>query len=142
MLARDLVLANDRSHEQKPAATRLIVAENDPVPTVLGLLECGKSPSDWLGGACTQFLRIAGTDLTDPAGDEEVIHGTVADQIRRPEEKREAHNRRRVRFARAEALRALGYVPRFGAGIAIARKHLGARLSFQVPPGVIRPMSC
>jgi ATP-dependent DNA helicase RecG len=37
----------------------------------------------------------------------------------------------------AEALRALGYVQRFGAGIAIARKRFGARLSFQVQPGVI-----
>jgi|AATN01.1.fsa_nt_gi ATP-dependent DNA helicase RecG len=212
LVARDLLLANDRSYEQKLAATKLIVAENDPVPTVLGLLVCGKSPSDWLGGAYTQFLRIAGTDLTDPVGDEEVIHGTVPDQIRRLEEKLEAHNRRRVRFAGldresvgedyaldalrqllvrnaymhrsyeatnapvrvywfddrieihspggpfgsvtvenfgqpgvtdyrnpnlAEALRALGYVQRFGAGIAIARKHFGARLSFQVQPGVV-----
>jgi len=37
----------------------------------------------------------------------------------------------------AEALRALGYVQRFGAGIAIARKHFGKRLSFQVQPGVV-----
>jgi len=211
LVARDVLLANDRSYEQKLASTKLIVAENDPVPTVLGLLVCGKSPSDWLGGAYTQFLRIAGTDLTDPVGDEEVIHATVADQIRRLEEKLETHNRRRVSFAShdretvaedyaldalrqlvrnaymhrsyeatnapvrvywfddrieihnpggpfgsvtvenfgqpgitdyrnpnlAEALRALGYVQRFGAGIAIARKHFGARLSFQVQPGVV-----
>lgn len=211
LVARDVLLANDRSYEQKLVATKLIIAEDEPVPTVLGLLVCGKSPSDWLGGAYTQFLRIAGTDLTDPVGDEEVIHGTVADQIRRLEEKLEAHNRRRVDFAGAdkesvnedyaldglrqlvrnalmhrsyeatnapvrvywfddrieihnpggpfgsvtvenfgqpgitdyrnpnlaEALRALGYVQRFGAGIAIARKRFGARLSFQVQPGVI-----
>jgi len=211
LVARDVLLANDRSYEQKLASTKLIVAENDPVPTVLGLLVCGKSPSDWLGGAYTQFLRIAGTDLSDPVGDEEVIHATVADQIRRLEEKLETHNRRRVSFASldretvaedyaldalrqlvrnaymhrsyeatnapvrvywfddrieihnpggpfgsvtvenfgqpgitdyrnpnlAEALRALGYVQRFGAGIAIARKHFGARLSFQVQPGVV-----
>jgi hypothetical protein len=35
----------------------------------------------------------------------------------------------------AEALRALGYVQRFGAGIAIARRALGARLRFEVQPG-------
>jgi ATP-dependent DNA helicase RecG len=211
LVARDVLLANDRGYEQKLVATKLIIAEDEPAPTVLGLLVCGKSPSDWLGGAYTQFLRIAGTDLTDPVGDEEVIHGTVADQIRRLEEKLEAHNRRRVDFAGAdkesvnedyaldglrqlvrnalmhrsyeatnapvrvywfddrieihnpggpfgsvtvenfgqpgitdyrnpnlaEALRALGYVQRFGAGIAIARKRFGARLSFQVQPGVI-----
>lgn len=211
LVARDLLLANERSFEQKLAATKLIAAENEAVPTVLGLLVCGKLPSDWIGGAYTQFLRIAGTDLTDPVQDEEVIHGTVADQIRRLEEKLEAHNRRRVDFAGvdresvdedyalvalrqlvrnacmhrsyeatnapvrvywfddrieihnpggpfgsvtvenfgqpgitdyrnpnlAEALRALGYVQRFGAGIAIAKKHFGARLSFQVQPGVV-----
>jgi ATP-dependent DNA helicase RecG len=37
----------------------------------------------------------------------------------------------------AEALRALGYVQRFGAGIAIARKALGTRLRFEVQPGVV-----
>lgn len=211
LVARDVLLANDRSLKQQLAATKLVVAETETVPTVLGLLVCGTSPSDWIGGAYTQFLRIAGIDLTEPVQDEEVIHGTVADQIRRLEEKLEAHNRRRVDFAGvarewvdedyalealrqlarnaymhrsyeatnapvrvywfddrieihnpggpfgsvtvenfgqpgitdyrnpnlAEALRALGYVQRFGAGIAIARKHFGARLSFQVQPGVV-----
>ena len=37
----------------------------------------------------------------------------------------------------AEALRALGYVQRFGAGIAIARKALGERLRFEVQPGFV-----
>jgi predicted HTH transcriptional regulator len=37
----------------------------------------------------------------------------------------------------AEALRALGYVQRFGAGIAIARKALGQRLQFEVQAGVV-----
>lgn len=211
LVARDVLLANDRSYEQKLAATKLILSEFEPVPTVLGLLVCGKSPSDWIGGAYTQFLRFSGCDLTDTVQDEEVIHGTVADQIRRLEEKLETHNRRRVDFAEidkesvsedyaldalrqlvrnaymhrsyeatnapvrvywfsdrieihnpggpfgsvtvenfgqpgvtdyrnpnlAEALRALGYVQRFGAGIAIARKHFGKRLSFQVQPGVV-----
>ncbi|MBK8767856.1 MAG: hypothetical protein IPM01_25905 [Burkholderiaceae bacterium] len=69
------------------------------MPTVLGLLVIGRSPADWLPGAYTQFLRLAGNDLTAPVADEEVIHGTVADQIRRLEEKLEAHNLRGVRFA-------------------------------------------
>lgn len=37
----------------------------------------------------------------------------------------------------AEALRALGYVQRFGAGIAIARKARGARLKFEVEPATV-----
>jgi ATP-dependent DNA helicase RecG len=211
LVARDVLAANERSYAQKLAATKLVLSENEPVPTVLGLLVVGKSPIDWLPGAYTQFLRLAGTELTAPVLDEEQIHGTVADQIRRLEEKLEAHNLRGVRFADverearrdsyplealrqlvrnaqmhrsfeathapvrvywfddrieihnpggpfgsvtpenfgqpgvtdyrnpnlAEALRALGFVQRFGAGIAIARKALGPRLRFEVQPGFV-----
>jgi len=211
LVARDVLAANDRSIEQKLAVTKMVASDAEPLPTVLGLLVIGRSPADWLPGAYTQFLRLAGNDLTAPVADEEVIHGTVADQIRRLEEKLEAHNLRGVRFADvaqevrresypmdalrqlvrnafmhrsyeatnapvrvywfddrievhnpggpfgsvtpenfgqpgitdyrnpnlAEALRALGYVQRFGAGIAIARKALGERLRFEVQPGFV-----
>ena len=211
LVARDVLDANERSYEQKLAATKLVLSDNEPTPTVLGLLVIGKSPADWIPGAYTQFLRLAGDDLTAPVADEEAIYGTVADQIRRLEEKLAAHNTRSVRFTGvatedrqeaypldalrqlvrnaqmhrsyeatntpvrvywfddrieihnpggpfgsvtpenfgqpgitdyrnpnlAEALRALGYVQRFGAGIAIARKALGQRLRFEVQPGVV-----
>jgi ATP-dependent DNA helicase RecG len=211
LVARDVLAANERSYEQKLAATKLVLSDSEPVPTVLGLLVVGKSPIDWIPGAYTQFLRLAGVGLDDPVLDAEQIHGTIADQIRRLEEKLEAHNLRSVQFADvrqeerretypmdalrqlvrnaqmhrsfeathapvkvfwfddrieihnsggpfgsvtlenfgqpgitdyrnpnlAEALRALGYVQRFGAGIAIARKALGDRLSFQVEPGFV-----
>lgn len=210
-VARDVMAANERTHEQRLAATKMVVSESIPAPTVLGLLVVGKSPADWLPGAYTQFLRIAGKDLTDPVSDEELIYGTVADQIRRLEEKLEAHNMRGVQFTDvsietraetypmvalrqlvrnafmhrsyeatnapvrvywfddrieihnpggpfgsvtpenfgqpgvtdyrnpnlAEALRALGFVQRFGAGIAIARKALGERLRFEVQSGFV-----
>ena len=211
LVARDVLLANDRTFEQKLAATKMIVGENVPVATVLGILICGKDPARWIPGAFTQFLRVDGEDLSDPIVDEETITGTVADQIRRLEEKLLAHNHRRVNFARsdrenlvedypleglrqlvrnaflhrtyesthapvrcywfenrieihnpggpfgivtienfgepgitdyrnpnlAEALRALGFVQRFGAGITIARKQFGTRLRFEVQPGLV-----
>lgn len=211
VVARDVLAANERSYEQRLAATKLVASDAEPRPTVLGLLVIGKSPTDWLPGAYTQFLRLAGEELTAPVADEDPIHGTIADQIRRLEEKLEAHNLRGVRFADttqesrnetypmdalrqlvrnaymhrsyeatnapvrvywfddrieihnpggpfgsvtpenfgqpgitdyrnpnlAEALRALGYVQRFGAGIAIARKALGNRLRFEVQPGFV-----
>lgn len=211
LVARDVLAANERSYEQKLAATKMVLSDTDPVPTVLGLLIIGKSPSDWIPGTYTQFLRLAGADLTAPIVDEEIIYGAVTDQIRRLEEKLQAHNLRGVRFADviteerresypmdalrqlvrnaymhrsyeatnapvrvywfddrieihnpggpfgsitlenfgrpgitdyrnpnlAEALRALGYVQRFGAGIAIARKALGERLGFEVQPGFV-----
>jgi ATP-dependent DNA helicase RecG len=211
LVAHDVLAANERSYEQKLAAAKMVLGEGYPVPTILGMLTIGKAPSNWIQGAYTQFLRLAGTDLTAPILDEEVIHGTVADQIRRLEEKLAAHNLRGVRFTDvvteerreayplealrqlvrnahlhrsyeathtpirvywfddrieihnpggpygsvtvdnfgqpgitdyrnpnlAEALRALGYVQRFGTGIAIARKALGNRLAFEVQPGVL-----
>lgn len=211
LVARDVLDANERSYEQKLAATKMVLSDNEPTPTVLGLLVIGKSPADWIPGAYTQFLRLAGNDLTAPVADEKPIYGTVADQIRQLEEKLAAHNTRGVRFTDvateerreaypldalrqlvrnaqmhrsyeatntpvrvywfddrieihnpggpfgsvtqenfgqpgitdyrnpnlAEALRALGYVQRFGAGIAIARKELGSRLRFEVQSGVV-----
>ncbi len=211
LVARDVLDSNGRSYEQRLAATKMILGEEEPTPTTLGLLVIGKSPSDWLPGAYTQFLRLAGDDLTAPVVDSESIHGTVADQIRRLEEKLAVHNLRSVRFHDvatedrsetypldalrqlvrnacmhrsyeatntpvrvywfddrieihnpggpfgsvtpenfgqpgitdyrnpnlAESLRALGYVQRFGAGIAIARKALGSRLRFEVQPSVV-----
>lgn len=211
LVARDVLAANERSYEQKLAAAKLIAGEDDPTPTVLGLLVIGKSPVDWIAGAYTQFLRLAGSELDTPVLDEEQIHGTVADQIRRLEEKLEAHNTRSVQFADtaqetrreaypmdalrqlvrnaqmhrsfeatnapvkvywfddrieihnpggpfgsvtaenfgrpgitdyrnpnlAEALRALRYVQRFGAGMTIARKALGDRLAFEVQPSFV-----
>ena len=208
LVAREVLEANDRTYEQRLAATKMIAGEAEPVPTVLGLLVCGKEPVDWLPGAYTQFLRLNGPDLTAPILDEDTIHGTVADQILRLEEKLAIHNVREVRFARsaresrfeeypldalrqlvrnaylhrtyeathapvrvywfsdrieihnpggpygtvtmdnfgqpgltdyrnpnlAEALRALGFVQRFGAGIPIARSLLGARLRFEAQP--------
>lgn len=211
LVARDVLDANERSYEQKLAATKMVLSDIDPTPTVLGLLVIGKSPADWIPGAYTQFLRLDGSDLTAPIMDDEVIYGTVTDQLRRLEEKLKAHNLRSVRFADtdreacaeeypldalrqlvrnalmhrsyeatnapvrvywfddrieihnpggpfgsvtpenfgqpgvtdyrnpnlAEALRALGFVQRFGAGIAIARKALGERLRFEIQAGFV-----
>ncbi|MCC7280448.1 MAG: putative DNA binding domain-containing protein [Chromatiaceae bacterium] len=97
-VAPDVLAANERSLGERLAATKMILSEAEAIPTVLGLLVIGKSPRDWLPGAYTQFLRIAGIDLADPVQDEAVIDGTVADQIRRLEEKLNAHNHQGIRF--------------------------------------------
>jgi ATP-dependent DNA helicase RecG len=206
LVAPDVLAANDRSLEQKLAATKMVVSESEAIPTVLGMLVIGRAPERWIAGAYAQFLRVDGEDLTGAVIDEAVVQGTVGDQIRRLEEKIVAHNMRGVRFADvpleersetypmeafrqlvrnaflhrsfeatnapvklywfndrveihspggpfgsvtrenfgrlgvtdyrnpnlAEAMRALGYVQRFGAGMAIARKALGERLRFEV----------
>ena len=97
-VAPDILEANERSVEQRLAATKMVSSADQPVPTVLGLLVLGKTTRDFLGGAYVQFLRIEGTALDHPIVDEELIDGTVTDVIRRLDEKLIAHNRTRVDF--------------------------------------------
>ena len=93
---RETLLANERRLEERLAATKMIVAADDPVPTVLGLLILGKRTLDHLPGAYIQFLRFLGNEATDPIYDEEAISGTVMDVLRRLDEKLKAHNRTAV----------------------------------------------
>ena len=97
-VAPDLLEANDRSAEQRLAATKMIVSADQSTPTVLGLLVLGKTTRNFLPGAYVQFLRIEGTELDQPVVDEELIDGTVADVVRRLDAKLIAHNRTRVDF--------------------------------------------
>jgi ATP-dependent DNA helicase RecG len=97
-VAPDILEANDRSAEQRLAATKMIASADQPIPTVLGLLVIGKTTRSFLPGAYVQFLRIEGTELDQPIVDEQLIDGTVADVIRQLEEKLIAHNRTQVSF--------------------------------------------
>ncbi len=94
--ATDILAANERTYEQRLAATKMIVASDAPTPTVLGVLVLGQRTRDFLPGAYVQFLRIAGALLSDPIVDEQSIDGTVADVLRRTHDKLLAHNRTEV----------------------------------------------
>lgn len=96
--APDVLEANERSYEQRLASTKMIVAVDAPIPTVLGLLTLSSHTRDFLPGAYIQFLRIAGQNLGDPISDELLIDGTVNDLLRRIDEKLLAHNRTAVDF--------------------------------------------
>ena len=89
----EVLAANDRSREERLAATKMIVASNQPAATVLGILTIGKNTRDFLPGAYIQFLRINGKEWTDEILDSEEIGGTISDQIRRLDEKLRSHNR-------------------------------------------------
>lgn len=97
-VAPDILEANDRTREQRLAAAKMVTSADDPVPTVLGLLVLGKTTRSFLEGAYVQFLRVEGTDLSGSVVDELAVGGTVADVIRRLEDKLTAHNRTRVDF--------------------------------------------
>jgi len=97
--ATDILDENNRSYEERLASCKMIVSPEDTTPTVLGLLALGKNPQDFLPGACIQFLRIDGVELSDPVIDEESIGGAVVEMLRRAEDKLSAHNRSSVDIA-------------------------------------------
>lgn len=88
--------ANERNVEQQLAATKMIVADDDPTPTILGLLVLGKQPRFFIESAYIQFLRIDGVEWSDPITDEQVIDGTISDVLRRTDDKLRSHIRTRV----------------------------------------------
>ena len=93
---REVLAANDRSIEERLAATKMIVSIDDLTPTVLGVLALGKNPQDFVPGAYIQFLRLNGSELSDDISDSEDIRGSIQDVIRRLDEKLNAHNRTAV----------------------------------------------
>lgn len=97
-VAPDILADNDRSYEQRLAATKMTVAADEPTPTILGVLVLSVRTRDFLPGAYIQFLRIAGRELADPVADEQVIDGPVGDVLRRIDDKLAAHNRTAVEF--------------------------------------------
>lgn len=97
-VSADVLAANERTMEQRLAACKMIASADDPTPTVLGLLVLGTRPRDFLPGAYIQFLRIEGTELSDPVGDDQIMDGSVGELLRRVDDKLAAHNRRAVSF--------------------------------------------
>lgn len=97
-VAPDVLEANDRTYEQRLAATKMVAAANELIPTVLGVLVIGKAPLDFLPGAYAQFLRIAGVTVGDPIIDEARATGPILPLIQQLEAKLIAHNRIAVDF--------------------------------------------
>lgn len=91
-VAPDVLAANERSDAQRLAALKMVMAAENPVPTVLGVLVLSPRARDLIPCAYIQFLRIAGTSLSDPVADELAIDGTVVDALRRIDDKLVAHN--------------------------------------------------
>lgn len=100
--APDVLEANERTYEERLAACRMVVAFDDPTPTVLGILVVGVSPRTWLPCSYIQFLRIKGTEWGDPILDEEVIDGALSTLLRRLDDKLRAQLSTRVEISRAD----------------------------------------
>lgn len=81
-LPEDIIAENHRSLEQQLAGMRFTTLEPQNLPTVLGVLVIGKDPRQFIPGAYIQFLRIDGTELTDPIKDQKEIDGPLQDVLR------------------------------------------------------------
>ena len=100
-VAPEILEANERTLEERLAATKMIASIDERTATVLGILVLGKTPQDFLPGAYVQFLRIDGSLLTDDIIDGEEIRGAIPDLLRRLEDKLSSHNRTAVEFTRS-----------------------------------------
>ena len=86
-VARDVLDVNERSYEQRLASTGMVGSIDDPTPTVVGLLTLGKSPRTWVPCSYIQYLRVRGTAWGDPVVDAQEMDGTLAQMLRRLDEK-------------------------------------------------------
>jgi ATP-dependent DNA helicase RecG len=83
---------NHRTTDDQLRALRLV--DQRGTPTVTAILVIGLEPRRWLPGAYIQFLRVAGTQLTDPLIDQRELGGTVVDQLRQIDDVCRLHIRR------------------------------------------------
>lgn len=84
---QDVLAENSRTVEQQLASTGMIVSDEDPTPTVLGMMVLGRNPLDYLPQFYIQFLRIDGTEIPDPIIDEARITGRLTDILKEADEK-------------------------------------------------------
>lgn len=91
-VAADVLAENRRSVEQQLMSLRFVSATGN-VPTVVGLLAIGKSPTDYVPGAYLQFLRIAGTQLADPLIDQKDCQGPISELLHEIDDVLAAHIR-------------------------------------------------
>ena len=85
----DVLAGNERSMDERLGALRFLTPDGHP--TMLSLLVLGKDARRHVPGAYVQFLRIDGTDLTDPVRDEKEIDGPLDELLRRLDEVFKAH---------------------------------------------------
>jgi len=90
-LPQDVLEANTRCEAEQLASMRFATPPPECQPTVIGTLVVGKDPREFLPGAYVQFLRIDGSDLTDPIKDQKVIDGPLPDLLRVLDDTLQAH---------------------------------------------------
>jgi ATP-dependent DNA helicase RecG len=70
-----------RTYEQQLSSMHFSSVEDTPHPTILGILVIGKDPRRYIPSAYIQFLRVDGTELTDPIRSQKEIDGPLPEQL-------------------------------------------------------------
>lgn len=89
-IAPEVVEQNKRKTNDQLKALRFLTPGG--IPTILGVLTIGKEPQRYIPGAYIQFLRIDGTELTDPIRSQKEISGPLSHLLGRLDDILEAHN--------------------------------------------------
>lgn len=79
-VAAPVLESNQRTFEQQLRSLRLVQASR---PTWSAILAFGRDPQGPLPGACIQFLRIDGTEITDSIRHQKLLTGRLDDVVRR-----------------------------------------------------------
>ncbi|WP_419947857.1 ATP-binding protein [Candidatus Palauibacter sp.] len=82
-VAQEVLDDNRRPLHQQLRSLRLLAGE---APTWGALLGVGKDPQGWIPGAYVQFLRIDGTEITDPIRSRKELTGRLEDVLRQLDE--------------------------------------------------------
>jgi ATP-dependent DNA helicase RecG len=83
-VAPDVLKENHRPIEDQLRSLRFLNTEG--IPTVLGILVLGIDVRSFIPASYVQFLRIAGTELTDPIVDQKELDGPLSQILRRLDE--------------------------------------------------------
>lgn len=75
----EVLAENHRTIEQQLASLHFIA--RDLTPTIGGILSIGLDPGAWVPGAYVQFLRLDGTEITDPILHQEELSGPLPDLL-------------------------------------------------------------
>jgi ATP-dependent DNA helicase RecG len=96
-IAPDVLEENGREVVDQLRALKLV--SRDGVPTNAGILVLGRDSRNWLPGAYIQFVRYAGTEVTDTIRNQKEIDGSLSELLRRLDEVLEANIAQRTELS-------------------------------------------
>jgi len=83
---------NTRSINDQLAAFRFVTSVDPAIPTVTGILTLSYDPTEFIPSAYVQFVRVEGSEITNPIKDQTEISGLIFEVLEKLDEKFNAHN--------------------------------------------------